>query len=325
MKKASPANRLLWIDNLRGFSIFFVILLHVSITVEGNNGVVFSIFNQINTVLTPFRLGLMFFVSGLFFSNGINKGVSIFIKRKVKAILYPFLIWSLIYSLAFILAKRLWMIPSAYGFYAINHLSGGGDITWFLHSLFVFFIISIFTHKVSVYIVVPVCWVLYFLIPEIPENSFFSSFDNGHFNKSLLLFIFFHLGCVFSEKKSEAEKLCNRKSVIIISALFSLVISIVSVNQKCLANLFSFSAIPFFMFLANTKAFYVFNYFGSRSISFYLSHYLILLTANKMLLIFFVFPLGLKYALLFSITLIGAFLVTYGRRIRLVNKLFVMS
>ena len=319
----SSRNRVLWIDNMRGFSVIFVMLLHVSIISGTDENSNFYIINYINSSLKPFRLGLMFFVSGLFVTSGLNKGIHIFIHRKIKSILYPFIIWSVIYSLAFIISANKLKDPSAYVHYAVSHLSGGGDTTWFLQSLFLFFMAIIFLKKVPYYLVIPTCWLIYIFLPPISSLSLFSTFDNYHINKNFYLFPFFYLGYLLSDSSNKNIEIITHKYAIIISMFSYFFIAILYTRGYHIFNILSISAIPFFVYLAKSKIFVIFNYIGSRSISFYLPHYLVLILSNKIISICFPSPSSGKYIVLFICTLTGSFIITYLRKINIIDCLFV--
>ena len=186
--------RLDWIDNLRGFSILAIIVLHSSQVLNGTPGYITKHIDIFNISLNPVRLALMFFVSGLFVDLGLKKGYSIYLNNKIKSILYPFVIWSLIYASLKIIFMSVSNHQQSMSNVIMMHITGGGDITWFLNSLFIFFIIIIPIRRLPIWSVFFTCITLSLLIPSIPENTIFSSFDNGHINKSIYLFIFFYLG-----------------------------------------------------------------------------------------------------------------------------------
>lgn len=72
-------NRITWIDNLRGLSILAIIFLHSTIAVHNNAGHFTAFSGLLNEMLAPVRLGLMFFVSGLFVDAGLRKGLGPFL------------------------------------------------------------------------------------------------------------------------------------------------------------------------------------------------------------------------------------------------------
>lgn len=321
-------DRILWIDNLRGFSIVAVVFLHTYLSVGGASGVLFGVPEVINSALYPFRLGLMFFVSGLFVAPGLKKGLPTYYIRKVESIFYPFIVWTILYScIAVIFATKL-NNPRPPLQLLSMHLSGGGDITWFLHTLFIFFTIIIFVKKIPFFIVLPLCWFLYFFLPPIDENSFFESFDNFHFNKSLYLFPFFYLGNMVSECKFDILEFSKNRAVLCASSISCFTVAffyIFKINFYNEIIIFSILAIPFFVFLSNTSFFNLFNYIGTVSIFFYLSHYLIIQFFAKFIKTNYLFNRDLKFISAFVASLIFCFIVSYFRKINIVKRLFIFG
>ena len=81
-------NRILWIDLAKGICIVFVVLNHVSITMD--------IDYPLSTQVTSFRMPLYFILSGLFFKQ--YEGFVGFLKRKTNKLLIPFLFFLLMTS-----------------------------------------------------------------------------------------------------------------------------------------------------------------------------------------------------------------------------------
>jgi fucose 4-O-acetylase-like acetyltransferase len=95
--KPTQPNRVAWVDFAKGIGIFLVVLGH---TLRGlftynyaeNSGVLHWLDNWIYT----FHMPLFFFVSGLFIQRSAQRGWGEFAGRKLGAIVYPYVIWSLI-------------------------------------------------------------------------------------------------------------------------------------------------------------------------------------------------------------------------------------
>ncbi|MDN2596969.1 acyltransferase family protein, partial [Klebsiella pneumoniae] len=118
--------RLDWIDNLRGFSILAIIVLHSSQVLNGTPGYITKHIDIFNISLNPVRLALMFFVSGLFVDLGLKKGYSIYLNNKIKSILYPFVIWSLIYASLKIIFMSVSNHQQSMSNVIMMHITGGG-------------------------------------------------------------------------------------------------------------------------------------------------------------------------------------------------------
>ncbi|EPG8548539.1 acyltransferase family protein [Klebsiella pneumoniae] len=285
MKMKSNNERLDWIDNLRGGSILAIIILHLPLALNGSPGYVTKYFHLLDIILGPMRLGLMFFISGMFVDAGLKKGISIYVKNKTKSILYPFVVWAIIYASL----KILFMAKSNHQQSVWNvilmHVTGGGDITWFLHSLFIFFIIIIYARKIPIIPVLLTCTVLSCLIPVIHSDSVFSSFDNGHFNKSIYLFMFFYIGDYVIRKNIRLDNL-EVGSVFIVSIISFLLITLINFNFNVKYQYLSplaLASIPIFVFISQKINFKFIAFIGANSIVFYLTHYLVIQIAAKLI------------------------------------------
>lgn len=85
-----------WIDILRGLSIFLVILNHWNKYVEKlQPEILFKYFNLINTFFGPYRMELLFFLSGLLIDKSLRKGKKKYYEGKIKALLYPYFLWGI--------------------------------------------------------------------------------------------------------------------------------------------------------------------------------------------------------------------------------------
>lgn len=272
-------NRITWVDNLRGMSVLAVILLHSTIAVKGDAGHFTGVTDTLNQLLAPVRLGLMFFVSGLFVDAGLRKGFGPFINNKIKSILYPFIVWTLVYGGLKIAFSSMANTPQSPLNIIMMHLSGGGDITWFLHSLFLFFIAIVFVRQLPPYIVLPAFLAASYLLPAIDSTSMFSSFDNAHVNKSLYLFVFFYLGDLLVRKQADIPQLAQNGAILALSLISFIALSTINLTmavplkQALLAPL-ALLSVPLFVWLAVKLRSRLVFYVGVNSIVFYLSHYL---------------------------------------------------
>jgi fucose 4-O-acetylase-like acetyltransferase len=104
--KPTQANRVSWVDFAKGIGIFLVVLGH---TIRGiftynyaeNSGVL----HWLDTWIYAFHMPLFFFVSGLFIQRSAQRGWGEFAGRKLGAIVYPYVIWSLLQGTLLALTK----------------------------------------------------------------------------------------------------------------------------------------------------------------------------------------------------------------------------
>ncbi len=279
--------RIAWVDNLRGIGVLVVILLHCVIAVNGNVGHFSSLIKVLDPLLIPVFLGLVFFVSGLFVDAGLRKGLGPFIHNKAQTILYPFVVWVAIYGGLKILFSSMANNPQSPLHVLAMHLSGGGDITWFLHSLFFFFIAIIVVRQLPFWLVIPACLLAGYLLPALDANGMFASFDNTHLNKSINLFIFFYLGDQVVRNQFDIAKrsenillvLASLASVILFECLTLMTAQ--PPSHTLLAAL-ALLSVPLFVWISLKLNSRVVHYVGVNSIVFYLSHYLVIQLFSKL-------------------------------------------
>ncbi|APP78703.1 acyltransferase family protein [Xanthomonas hortorum] len=138
-----------WVDWLRGASVLMVIVLHaygfafdaypeLRSGAAGESSTLMLSIERINRSLAPLRMQLMFLLSGLFVARGLDKGIATYFSGKLRHVLYPYLIWSLlIFALreaGSVLAKAEPIAWLDLGRIAVGNVA----LTWFLFYLFVF-------------------------------------------------------------------------------------------------------------------------------------------------------------------------------------------
>lgn len=168
----------------------------------------------------------------------------------------------------------------------VMHLSGGGDITWFLHSLFFFFLAIIVVRQLPFWLVIPGCLLVGHWLPAIGADSLFASFDNSHLNKSIYLFIFFYLGDQVVRKQIDIAKL-TQHSPLVLASLASVILfecltllAAQPASPTLLAAL-ALLAVPLFVWISVRLNSRLVHYVGVNSLVFYLSHYLVIQFFSK--------------------------------------------
>lgn len=86
--------RLIWVDWLKGLCIFLVILGHIILRFSNNSVNIHSFIGMINSLLLSFHMPLFAMLSGFFFSS--NMSFRIFVKKKTKQLLLPYIFWCII-------------------------------------------------------------------------------------------------------------------------------------------------------------------------------------------------------------------------------------
>lgn len=96
--KESAVMRETWVDYAKGIGIILVVFGHANRGLY-SSGIYISpeIYHYLDNIIYSFHMPLFFFLSGLFFVSSIkNKSKGIFLWGKVKNVIYPYVVWSLI-------------------------------------------------------------------------------------------------------------------------------------------------------------------------------------------------------------------------------------
>ncbi|BAK67579.1 conserved hypothetical membrane protein [Sphingobium sp. SYK-6] len=194
--------RLEWVDAAKGISILLVTLLHCTMLSEAAGlGVARAI--QVNDFLSPIRMPLFFFVSGLLANSVINGRIETIFRRKVFLFLWLLVIWSVI--------RFLWV---AFVVKNPDNLQEGSDWgqlllilvrpdtgIWFLWSLAIFFPLTKILNAANVYAGAALC-----IFASVLANGFIgaeiwpdveASVRPMAYQNSLKYFVFFYIAASF--------------------------------------------------------------------------------------------------------------------------------
>jgi len=164
-RQFSPeGSRIYWLDNLRTFMIFFVVLIHVGIVYESSGvGGLFwivydpstnNLFEIINLIIDLFVMSAIFFIAGYFTPLSLkNKNDWAFLKSKFKRLMIPWIIAVLtlipLYKVIFLYSRNL----SQESWTTYFHWSNGiwsQNWLWFLPVLFLFDILYLFLSRLNI-------------------------------------------------------------------------------------------------------------------------------------------------------------------------------
>lgn len=134
--------RLEYIDALRGWAIFTMILGH---SVQQFNDTHYFLQDRVFSTIYSFHMPLFFFLSGLLFKNSLKQSPAKFVKKKVIQLILPSVVWAIIFYLVSLIAagnldfdfenfKKL-LFPSSWPF-------------WFLVELFKSYLLLFFLYKI---------------------------------------------------------------------------------------------------------------------------------------------------------------------------------
>jgi fucose 4-O-acetylase-like acetyltransferase len=147
MTATHPAttNRNDWVDYAKAIGIILVVIGHVMRgLVSAGLPVDRYWFSLVDSIIYSFHMPLFFFISGLFFSDSLNKrGPGRLIASKVDSIIYPYIVWSLLQGL----------FELAFSQYTNGQVTLGQVLSfgwhpraqfWFLFALFFVFVLATF-------------------------------------------------------------------------------------------------------------------------------------------------------------------------------------
>jgi fucose 4-O-acetylase-like acetyltransferase len=129
-----------WMDVLRGAAILLVILGHSSDLVLLVGREAPQLLHDVNTAAAPYRIPLLMFLSGMLVPNSLAKGVRPYLTGKVRGILWPYVVWTLLILLATgaftaeAALGMLWLPPT---------------LLWYLQVLFVGYVVALLTRVLN--------------------------------------------------------------------------------------------------------------------------------------------------------------------------------
>ena len=150
-----------WMDSLRGAAIILVIHYHVTENISKYPDTP-QILIDLTNLIAPLRMPILIFLSGLLVSKSILKGKKEYFSGKMKNILYPFLIWTVImYALSY--AKEIYLgdpmettFLQALTVMPLYHL-------WFLEFLLIYYIVIYYMKNIQPLIILSSVIFVYFI------------------------------------------------------------------------------------------------------------------------------------------------------------------
>ena len=193
----ASAERAEWVDVAKGIGILLVVYFHVQDGIYRSGISAPEYFFYANTMIRGIVMPLFFFLSGMFVERSLSKGIGLFIWDKVKVLLYPYLLWSLLHGgIQVILSPytndKLTVLDLMQIIYKpIAHF-------WFLQALFLTCIIYAFLKKyLPIYMLLIIALAMY-------VGKFF--LDPGLINNIFRMFLFYVMGSIFAYISNKVQK-----------------------------------------------------------------------------------------------------------------------
>ncbi|NES80202.1 MAG: acyltransferase [Moorea sp. SIO2B7] len=148
--KSTKRERLRWVDYAKGIGIFLVVFGHTIRSLVNS-----SILQQSKVVLFSdqwiygFHMPLFFFLSGLFLERAASKPLKDFLINRLKIIVYPYVVWSLLQGILQVIASSNTNNPVFFG--DLWRIIYDPLLQfWFLYTLFLIILAYAITRKLGV-------------------------------------------------------------------------------------------------------------------------------------------------------------------------------
>ena len=265
--------RMQWMDFIRGVCILLVLLLHsTTIFLRFDLNLYIGIVYFLNEMVAPFRMPLLVFLSGCLFGYSYKKGFKIFFKGKLKNILWPYFVWSIL---------TLTIMDQFSVINLVRQIISSSTTLWFLWFIFFYYIIFYFIVKlkINISLVLLILLILSILMPDVARISRF-----------FYLFIFFVIGHLFFFGRYFSLLNCKIIFGSLVSMLLYGVFYYYGFDIRYNA-FFIYIPISFIIGLMGIKYIYKTNsvfgfieFVGRNSIYYYATHYAILYLVTNFLL-----------------------------------------
>lgn len=142
----APRKRLHWVDFAKAVAILLVVLYHVSITgvnllFPETGSFALKAWGEISRMLLPVRMPLFFLTAGMLASSAILRPWKASWRPRFADILWPYLLWSLIFAGVAGFAYQP-QDPFGYARFSLATIPQGGTAYWFLPVLVTFFVLA---------------------------------------------------------------------------------------------------------------------------------------------------------------------------------------
>jgi len=145
-----------WMDVSRGAAIVLVLVLHSVSYFKAQGGAVPDYANQFVNFFAPVRMPTLYFLSGMLLDASLRKGFPAYAIGKLRNLLWPFLLWLMVWSAA----------SGTFADLATLKGWGGGWYLWFMYFLIVYFAVAAATVRVNHLVVAAYAFVASLLMKD---------------------------------------------------------------------------------------------------------------------------------------------------------------
>lgn len=194
----SPANneRHEWVDRARGLALLFVVLQHAGYY-AADSWPVPDWFRAMRDLLAPLRMPVLMMLAGLFLDRSLRKGAAPFLQAKLRQVLWPFLVWTVIWLVATGNAERLLELK----------VWRGGSYLWFLPFLLSYFLVALLLRRVPYLLVATGALVISVLARD----------GSRHGEQLFVLMAYFFLGAWLGRDLQRLSGLLTRRNMLLLA------------------------------------------------------------------------------------------------------------
>jgi fucose 4-O-acetylase-like acetyltransferase len=264
--------RALWIDALRGLAVFLVVFEHAAVLIPGGapHPLAVSV-----AALAPFRMPVLMFLSGMLLSRSLAKPRATFLRGKVSRILWPYLLWSVIFLLLAVPGEPP---PNALDELLLNPTYP----TWYIGYLFLFYMLSLMLPARARSAAIAVCLLAAAMVDQLSAAHIVGSVMHFQVERLLFTLAMFFSGDFFVRHSQRIMQLLTRIPVVATCLLLASATGVASSlgfrvqwNALWVVPVFAgiLASIRFAPRLAGSRVGQAFATMGRQSIVFYLLHW----------------------------------------------------
>ena len=263
--------RMLWMDVVRGAAILAVIAFHSVTFLERYDFEANMVWRQMNESLSLYRMPILVFLSGMLLTRSLAKPAPEFLSGKIRAILWPFLLWSTVYGV--VAGVDLTSL------YQLRTLYIGGSHLWFLAFIFVYYVVAKPLESVNPLIIATCAFLLAIISPDGAKYS----------ERILYLMALFFLGGAISGHTNGIVRVLRSQQVwflLPVIAASSLLTVLYDLNFGPSWVIISVTGILFFSSIALRIETLALSkpliWIGQRAIVFFVSHAIFIMIVGRM-------------------------------------------
>jgi len=291
--------RIIWIDNLKGIGVIFIIFGHS-----------ISCLDFLINYLFSFHVPLFFFIAGLNFNEKSLNNFRLFCIKRVKRLLVPYVFFNLISYVLWLSRVKLLNIPQEVPAIKplVGVLYGNGNGLWLIHNTPLWFFVCLFIAQIMLFMILRIAKSKSHLIVLLFVFAAIGYLDSKYLNIRLpwsidiafTAVVFSVIGYIF-KRFSHTYRTNNNIIILFVVLILSLIVVYfngkIDINYNKFNNIFLFYSGAFLgiFFWFNISVIVgqlsIFRYIGNNSLTIFALHIPALIIIVKLLMV-----IGIPYS-----------------------------